>query len=1004
MKYTYPVKQTKDHSFTELVKGFKTPSGEYAPALMWFWNSEITKEGVTFQLEKFKEQKIANFFIHPARGLTLEYMGEEFMELIKHAVSEAKRLDMKFWIYDELDWPSGAVGGKLFDKYPETRQKFISCHKITTSTMWRIGVSNSVAVKGDFISAVRRNPVTGLVTDVTDKCEVTKAGDITQVTYKNTSKSTEEISVFFSEYNETTVFSSLAPADTRGARGYIDMFSYDAVTKYIEMTHEVYKKAIGDEFGKTVPGVFTDEPTTLYHFWAPSFGPWSDIFPEEFEKDHGYSILPYIHALFYIPQTDLEAKARNDYYETMKRLYHKNFCGQISEWCHENGLIFTGHFGGEESLGGHVSQGDMQTELMNYLDIPGLDSIYSADKINDYNFNTAAKLVESAAKFAGKDRILCETYTLSGVDFRLWEMRRIANRLMTLGVNMIQYMGAHYANSEGSKAILGSVAGYFNPVFNHLNVFADYTAAPSYLSASTTPVSGTLVFIPLKAYANGGKFVDDRHGEASIQKLYEDTINALLYEGIGYDLISEDLADKVTVKDGVINAFGFDYDTIIFPSMDYINKKTADLINKIKAAGVKVIFVNRTPKTVLDDASAFNFTFDFEKDKNAYFITNDDFDAYKSALRDIIGNRILNIESDIRYYVTERENDSASVYFIINDDCFDGFVTIDELAGMKIFSADNKEEKVFTRKDGRITFDIRPFEMVVIIRDKASKEMPVSPVVKTYSETRLLTTKDLYDFEPVGGNIMALTCDMYDEKSGTWIATDGFDFPLSIHIMPNTEYKLRSRFICACSNDEIYLNIEARGIRRIKVNGINVPASINNRFWSDHDCKVKVGPYLVFEDNVIEFDFVTEDNNHVSRPPFMFLSGDLGAHVEIDFVTGRAKKIKSGPLNYQGFRYFIGTGIYRFDATVDEDFEKAEILLDTPDVAKVYVNGEYAGMRVWNYEDVDITKHLKKGRNSFEVHLTVPMANIYGKKIGAHLTAFAVPVGINSPVAIKFYK
>ena len=59
---------------------------------------------------------------------------------------------------------------------------------------------------------------------------------------------------------------------------------------------------------------------------------------------------------------------------------------QISDWCHANNLIFTGHFGGEEDLLCHISQGDMLQELMMF-DMPGADSILSYDRIDTPEFN-----------------------------------------------------------------------------------------------------------------------------------------------------------------------------------------------------------------------------------------------------------------------------------------------------------------------------------------------------------------------------------------------------------------------------------------------------------------------------------------------------------------------------------------------------------------------------------------------------------------------------------------
>ena len=39
---------------------------------------------------------------------------------------------------------------------------------------------------------------------------------------------------------------------------YVDTLSKEAIDKFIEITHERYKEVVGDDFGETVPAIFTD--------------------------------------------------------------------------------------------------------------------------------------------------------------------------------------------------------------------------------------------------------------------------------------------------------------------------------------------------------------------------------------------------------------------------------------------------------------------------------------------------------------------------------------------------------------------------------------------------------------------------------------------------------------------------------------------------------------------------------------------------------------------------
>ena len=251
-----------NNEFEQLIKEYKNPSLDYNPALMWFWNGDISEEGITYQLERFREKNIVNFFIHSTNAMHVEYLSDRYFELIKHAVKEAKRLGMKYWIYDELDWPSGMAGGLLREKYPECEQKEIYGQKECYDLYGHRTIINR---RGEFLCAQRIIKKQGkyFVTDVTDLCEVSYDGKSVTVQYQSKSFLKEEVVFFFSQHSDRVIYATLGRKTSKGLRGYVNVLREETIAKFIKMTHEKYKEAIGDEFGKTVMGVFTDEPTTL---------------------------------------------------------------------------------------------------------------------------------------------------------------------------------------------------------------------------------------------------------------------------------------------------------------------------------------------------------------------------------------------------------------------------------------------------------------------------------------------------------------------------------------------------------------------------------------------------------------------------------------------------------------------------------------------------------------------------------------------------------------------
>ena len=90
------------------------------PSLMWFWGDQLKKEDIVFQIEKFKEAGIDEFYIHPGHGdMGVEYLSDEFNEYIKLACDTAEKLGLRYSIYDEFAWGSGTCAGKTIELYPE---------------------------------------------------------------------------------------------------------------------------------------------------------------------------------------------------------------------------------------------------------------------------------------------------------------------------------------------------------------------------------------------------------------------------------------------------------------------------------------------------------------------------------------------------------------------------------------------------------------------------------------------------------------------------------------------------------------------------------------------------------------------------------------------------------------------------------------------------------------------------------------------------------------------
>jgi len=97
-----------------LEENFKQPPASSFPQAFWFWmNGNVTKEGITLDLEAMKQVGIGgliNFDV--GTGIPkgpIKYLSEEWLQLKKHAINECDRLGLEFIMHNCPGW--SASGG-----------------------------------------------------------------------------------------------------------------------------------------------------------------------------------------------------------------------------------------------------------------------------------------------------------------------------------------------------------------------------------------------------------------------------------------------------------------------------------------------------------------------------------------------------------------------------------------------------------------------------------------------------------------------------------------------------------------------------------------------------------------------------------------------------------------------------------------------------------------------------------------------------------------------------
>ncbi|MBQ2968550.1 MAG: hypothetical protein IJE10_10585 [Clostridia bacterium] len=92
---------------------------------MFALTGKPTKEQIETEIAEFKKVGIGAVMIYPRSGCLVPYMSEEWFELIENAITVCEAADIKIWLYDEFNWPSGGCGGKVMAESAENWAKKI---------------------------------------------------------------------------------------------------------------------------------------------------------------------------------------------------------------------------------------------------------------------------------------------------------------------------------------------------------------------------------------------------------------------------------------------------------------------------------------------------------------------------------------------------------------------------------------------------------------------------------------------------------------------------------------------------------------------------------------------------------------------------------------------------------------------------------------------------------------------------------------------------------------
>lgn len=882
---------------------------KYKPIPFWSWNDELDEKELTNQIDWMHENGIGGFFMHARGGLTTEYLGDKWFSCVEACLKRAKELNMEAYAYDENGWPSGFVGGKLLEE-ENNRDRYL------TYSIGEYDPQSVVAFNFDDESLSK----------------VTSGSNVINI-YINVSNST------------------------------VDICQKEVVSKFINLTHEQYKK---HDIYKNLKGFFTDEPQ--YHRWNVPFTP---SLINYFKKEYHEDVFDRIGLLF------LDKKGYRDYrykyYKAMQSLMLNSFSKQIYDWCDANNYKLTGHYIEEEGLGKQILCCGGVMPFYEYEHIPGVDHLG-----RNIENNIAGRQLGSVISQLDKKYGLAEIFACAGWDATPLELKAIAEFYMINGVTNICSHLLPYSEHGQRKRDYPEHYSKINPwVDKGFKDFNDHFSAISELLANSKEIVDVGVLHPIRsAYFNYKWEIgwDDDYGVKELTDNLLDITHTLTKNGVMFHYLDESIMAKHgEVKGNSLTVGKCQYHYIIIPKGTLtMDKSTESLLRSYCLNGGKVIILGDKPNYL--EGQEYNYD----------YLNNN------SSIEEIIANKPYQSSYNDNIIISYRKKDNGELFMYVFN--LGEETTIDiNVPGYKSF------------KDGdniistHLRFNKYESKILYFSNEVTKKEVLLKP----------LYLKKEFDVRGEVNNYLTLDYMRYSKDNISY--SERIHYFGLFNILLNERYKgnlyLKYEFDIKNMPTKLESLIEDSHIKEVIINGhiVDKHTSILEKdLW-----KYDIAKYLVNGHNEIITLINFYESNNVYYVLFgenvqeslknclvydttiepIYLCGNFGVFGDIkEGNSGQTyvgntfyidkPKYKIHSLVKDGYPFFRGE--IRLEEEIDvKDTNQLLIISDRFQLIDLYANDVFVKRMMFDYK-VDLSNFLHLGKNKITLNLIVSNRNLLG--------------------------
>ncbi|MBP1995099.1 glycosylhydrolase-like jelly roll fold domain-containing protein [Paenibacillus eucommiae] len=727
-----------------------------------FWQHGEDEDILRNEIKQMGENGIGGFVVesrpHP------DFLGEPWWRDLDVIIDEAKKREMKVWLFDDSAYPSGYAAGRIRDHYPEYLKVFLDERHIDANGPLQ---GSSFIIKawlepGETLVAVVAARRTDGVDALDGETFIDLTGRVSDgIVYWDVPEGSWRLFMLVKTRNggEDTTNDYLNPIDP------------EPVKAFIEIVYEEHYKRYGKEFGKTIAGFFSDEPRFgNAHTYEGTLGqsqsnprhkmvlPYSDQLLGHLDKAWEGDFLRYLPCLWY-EAGPITHSARYVYMDVVSTLFGENYTQQIGDWCRAHGVKYIGHL--IEDNGAHARLGYGPGHFFRGIkgqDYSGMDLVYqvwpeftSGRHLTplgyldaDFFYWGITKMASSAGHMDPKKdgTTVCEIFGAYGWQAGLKLMKWLTDHVCVRGVNhLIPHAFTPKANDLDCPPHF--YARGDNPQWRYFHLWSAYANRVCHLLSGGQHAASAAVIYHAEAEWSGDYMP------------FEQVVKALAQRQIDCDVVPIDTfvhREAMTLEKGRVVINDEPFKAVIVPYAKRLPEAFVAVLAELAALEIPVIFMNDFPAEASIASAEFESIMN-EIRKSSY--------VHCSSCAELPDKMIAmqlheletsSYEENLRTYHYKHEEEH--VFFLTNESKYKAVhtdLTIQIEGTPVIFDAMHNQfiEAQYTGAKGstRISIELQPYESLFILFNNSSNnstndtQPSVSKARKAFTSHEIVLTE-----------------------------------------------------------------------------------------------------------------------------------------------------------------------------------------------------------------------------------------------------------------------